>query len=150
MTAWILAFGLGVALLIANSTWVGMPSIVWAFETVLLFSAASISLGNWMDRRTVIRMDAQGIHFENGLRSVRLDWPEVKNVAVTQGRAGARVQVLGDKSHFTFKMFGTMSVFGQTLQSGFADGQMILDTVLKSSNLKLTEESQGVYYYARA
>ena len=149
-TAWILSLGLAAALFVANSTWLNMPSVVWAFETVLLFSAASISLGNWVDRHTVIRVDAQGIHFANGLRSVRLSWPEVMNVAVTQGRAGSRVQVLGDKSHFSFKMMGNVSVFGQTLRSGFVDGQMILDTILKASHLKLTEESQGVYYYARA
>ncbi len=150
LTAWGLSVGLTFLMLIFNSRWGAVPGFVWAFLTFLLFSASSISLGNWVDRRTVIRLEADGIHFENGLRSVSLKWPEVQNVAVIVARPGKRVQVQGEKSHFSFKLYSETSLLGQTMRSGFAGGQEILDTVLKSSNLKLQSDSQGVYYYGRA
>ncbi|MEW6242558.1 MAG: hypothetical protein AB1564_17290 [Chloroflexota bacterium] len=150
LTAWGLSVGLTVLMLIVNSLWGAVPGFVWAFLTFLLFSASSISLGNWVDRRTVIRLEAGGIHFENGLRSVSLTWPEVQNVAVVASRAGKRVQVQGESSHFTFKLYSETRLLGQTMRSGFEGGQEILDTVLKSSNLVLQGETQGVYYYGRA
>lgn len=150
LTAWGLSVGLTVLMLIFNSRWGAVPGFVWAFLTFLLFSASSISLGNWVDRRTVIRLEADGIHFENGLRSVSLTWPEVQNVAVIATRGGKRVQVQSEKSHFSFKLYNETSLLGQTMRSGFTGGQEILDTVLKSSDLKLQGETQGVYYYGRA
>jgi len=148
--AWALAVGLGIGLYLALSTWPDLPGFLWIFEGVMIFSALAISLGNWMDRRTVLRLDADGIAFDNGLRSVRLGWPEVQNVAVVETRSGKRIQVQSEQSHFTFKTLTVMSMLGQSVRSGFAAGQEILDTILKSSNLKLTKESEGVYYYARA
>lgn len=148
--AWALAIGLGLALYIALTVWPETPSFLWIFEGVCVFSALAISLGNWMDRRTIIRLSPDGVAFDNGLRSVRLTWPAVQHVAVIAAGAGKRVQVQGESSHFTFKTLTVMSMFGQSVRSGFAAGQDILDTVLRSSNLKLTKESEGVYYYARA
>ena len=148
--AWALAVGLGIGLYLAISTWPDLPGFLWIFEGVMIFSALAISLGNWMDRRTVLRLDADGIAFDNGLRSVRLGWPEVQNVAVVETRSGKRIQVQAERSHFTFKTLTVMSMFGQSVRSGFAAGQEILDMILKSSNMKLTKEAEGVYYYARA
>ena len=148
--AWALAIGLGFALYFAISTWPDLPGFLWIFEGVMIFSALAISLGNWMDRRTVLRIEADGIAFENGLRSVRLGWLEVQNVAVVQIRSGKRIQVQSDQSHFTFKTLTVMNLLGQAMRSGFADGENILGRILQATNLKLTKESEGVYYYARA
>lgn len=148
--AWVLTVGLGIGLYLAISTWPDLPSFLWIFEGVMVFSALAISLGNWMDRRTVLRLDVVGIAFDNGLRSVRLGWSEVLHVAVVETRSGKRIQVQAERSHFTFKTLTVMSMFGQSVRSGFAAGQEILDMILKSSNMKLTKEAEGVYYYARA
>jgi hypothetical protein len=148
--AWLAGIGMLIGLFIANNRW-GSPSFVfWAFGALLLFSAASISLGNWMDRRSVIRMDADGIAFENGLRSVRLSWPEVQNVAVIPTRLGKRVQVQGATSHFTFKTMSESTLAGQQMRTGFADGQEILEIVLKECGLQVKAEKEGMVYYARA
>ena len=147
--AWVLALGIGVGIYFASS-WTDSLDFLWLFEGLMIFFALSISLGNWMDRRTVLRIEADGIAFGNGLRSVRLSWPEVQNVAVVETKSGKRVQVQSEQSHFTFKSLTVMSMFGQSVRSGFAAGQEILEMILQASNLKLTKESQGVYYYARA
>ena len=103
-----------------------------------------------MDRRAVIRMDSDGIAFENGLRSVRLTWPEVQNVAVVQTRLGRRVQVQGRQSHFTFKTMGESAFGGQLLRTGFAEGEKILTNVLKECGMTVKAEKDGMVYYARA
>jgi hypothetical protein len=148
--AWVFVFLLGIFFLIGSSIWPEMPGAVWLFEGLMILLAASISLGNWVDRRTMLRLSADGIAFENGLRSVRLSWPEVQHVAVVQTPSGKRIQVQGETSHFTFKTATVMSMFAQSVRSGFASGQEILDTVLQKSSMKLTKEAEGVYYYARA
>ena len=150
ITAWVLTIGLGAALFIATQSLGALSPFIWVFEGFLVFSALVISLGNWVDRKSVIHMDAQGIAFENGLRSVRLGWNEVQNVAVMQTRAGKRVQIVGPSSHFSFKLATESILFGQTFRTGFADGQFILDTVLKKSGMQLKGEAEGMYYYARA
>lgn len=150
LMAWLAGVGMAVGLFLATSRW-GSPSFIfWMFGFFLLFSAASISLGNWMDRRSVIRLGADGIAFENGLRSVRLGWPEVQNVAVVPTRLGKRVQVQGAQSHFTFKTMSESTLAGQQIRTGFAEGQEILDAVLKECGLQVKAEKDGMVYYARA
>ncbi len=147
--AWALALGLGAVLLFANQALPALSAFVWLFEGFLVFSAMSISLGNWMDRKTVIRVDDLGIAFENGLRSVRLAWSEVRNVAVMQMRGGRRAQVLGPASHFSFKLLSETNLFGQTFRTGFEAGQQILDLVVNASGLQNKTETEGMYYYSR-
>ena len=147
--AWALALLLGVALAVGTALWPDFPFFFWIFEGLGVFIAAAISLGNWVDRRTVLRLSADGVAFENGLRSVRLSWSEVQSVAVAETPAGKRIQVVGQQSHFLFKTRSVMSMFGQSVSSGFAAGQEILDTILRQCGMKLTKEAEGVYYYAR-
>ena len=149
LMAWVSAVALGVAMFLAGRLWISIPSFLWIFEGFLAFSALSISLGNWMDRKSVIRLGAEGIAFENGLRSVRLNWSEVQNVAVSETRMGRRVQVIGPTSHFAFKMLNELNPNGQVFRTGFAAGQKILDTVVRSSGLQLKSTSDGLYYYSR-
>ena len=148
--AWLAGIGMVIGLFLATSRWGAQPFIFWMFAVFLLFSAVSISLGNWMDRRTVLRVGADGISFESGVRSVRLSWPEVQNVAVIPTRLGKRVQVQGAQSHFTFKTMSESTLGGQAIRTGFADGQEILETVLEESGLRVKTEKDGMVYYARA
>ena len=142
-TAWALALLLGLSLFIVSSS-SQLSLFLWVFEGILIFSALSISLGNWMDRRTVLRLSGDEIAYENGLRSVRLRWSEVQNVAVVEGKSGKRVQVQSADSHFTFKTLTVMNMFGQSAQTGFEAGHEILNIVLHSADMKLTKESEGV------
>jgi hypothetical protein len=148
-TAWALALAASVGMWLLN--WSGyVPVWAWIFWVFLLFSGLSISLGNWLDRNTVIRLDADGIRFENGLRRVRLNWREVQKVAVLPARWGKAVQVIGEKSHFEFKTLGEVQFQGEVRgRTGFLEGQAILDVILRKTGLELVEESNNAYYYAR-
>jgi hypothetical protein len=127
-----------------------VPAWAWIFWAFLLLSGLSISLGNWLDRNTVIWLETEGLRFENGLRRVRLDWDEVQRVAVLPARWGKSVQVIGDRSHFGFKTLGEVQFHGEVRgRTGFPDGQAILDVILRNAKLVLIEESNNAYYYAR-
>lgn len=151
LNAWLLAVAAGTGLVVLNLTWTIIPTWVWIFCGFLFFSATSISLGNWMDRRTRIELRPDGIHFENGLRRVRLHWPEIQKVAVVPARWGKSVQVIGPDSHFQFKTLGEVQYRGEVRgRTGFAQGQTILDTLLEKTGLTLARKEENAYYYARS
>ena len=148
-TAWALALAASLGMWLLNRSGY-IPLWAWIFWVFLLFSGVSISLGNWLDRSTVIRLESDGIHFENRLRHVWLRWSEVERVAVLPSRWGNSVQIIGEKSHFEFKTLGKVQFKGEERgRTGFEQGQLILDTVLQKASLVLVEESNNAYYYAR-
>jgi hypothetical protein len=148
-TAWALALAASVGMWFLHRDGY-IPAWAWIFWAFLLFSGVSISLGNWLDRTTIIWLEANGIRFENGLRHVRLGWDEVQKVAVLPARWGRSVQVIGKKSHFDFKTFGEVQFQGEVRgRTGFSEGQTILDVILHETGLMLVEESNNAYYYAR-
>lgn len=150
LNAWIFAAMTAAGVYILHTTQ-RVPGWTWIFLGFLVFSAISISLGNWIDRKATIVMEEKGIHFENGLRSVRLGWLEVQKVAVTPSRWGQNVQVMGERSHFGFKTLGEVQFQGKVRgRTGFAAGEEILDTILREANLHLIEQKENEYYYARA
>jgi len=148
-TAWALALAASLGMWFLHRSGY-IPLWAWIFWAFLLFSGVSISMGNWLDRNSVIRVEADGIRFENGVRRVRLRWPEVQKVAVLPARWGKSVQVIGEKSRFSFKTLGEVKFQGEVRgRTGFPQGQKILDTILREAGLELVEESNNAYYYAR-
>jgi len=150
VNAWAFAAltAIGVFILQTNQK---VPSWAWIFLGFLVFSAVSISLGNFIDRKSTIVTEENGIHFENGLRSVQLGWREVQKVAVLPSRWGKNVQVIGEKAHFGFKTLGEVRFQGEVRgRTGFAKGEEILDTILMKANLQLVDQKDKAYYYARA
>ena len=148
-TAWFLALLASIGMWFLHQSGY-TPTWAWIFWAFLLFSGLSISLGNWLDRNTVIWLEVDGIRFENGLRRVRLSWHEVQKVAVLPARFGKTVQVSGIKFHFGFKTLGEVQFQGEVRgRTGFPDGQAILDVILQEVGLVLVEESNNAYYYTR-
>jgi len=150
INAWAFATLTAIGVLILQTTQ-RVPSWAWIFLGFLVFSAVSISLGNFIDRKSFIMMEKDGIHFENGLRSVKLNWREVQKVAVLPSRWGKNVQVVGEKAHFGFKTLGEVRFQGEVRgRTGFVEGEEILKTILHNANLQLVEQKDKAYYYARA
>jgi len=149
-TAWVLFLAASAGVLILRESTYA-PVWAWIFWLFLLFSAVSISLGNWIDRRTFIRLERDGIRFENGLRKVWLGWPEVQKVTVLPARWGQAVQVIGQGAHFAFKTLGEVEFQGEVRgRTGFVEGRAILGVILREAGLQLVEESNSAYYYARS
>lgn len=129
---------------------------------VLLLAALSISLGNWMDRRTLLRIDEARITFRNGLRNVQLAWDQIRQVQVLPAQWGKKVRVVGERAegqpaHFEFLTLGEVKVLGEVKgRVGFREGEQILEQILERSGLHLVEEESAGraagnkrYYYAR-
>ena len=150
-TAWLLALVLLFAMAVLNWQFGRIPAGIWVFGGLLLFAAVSISLGNWIDRSTVMGLDINGIAFEDGLRQVALSWQEIEKVNVIPVRWGKSVQVIGSKSHFEFRTLGKIQYQGEVQgRLGFVEGGAVLKEILKETELVLEKEEKGRYYYARA
>ncbi len=79
----------------------------------LLLIAIGISLGNWMDRKTIIKQDEKGIYFSNGLRHADLGWDEIKEVRILPAQWGEKVQVFGGEVYFAFHTLGEVKSNGE-------------------------------------
>lgn len=148
------AWGLGIVSLLG---WLalsarGLPvPPLYAFLTIfMLLAGLAISASNWSDRRTLIRLEADGVHFENGLRRVHMAWGEIQKVQIFSSNLGKQVRVSSDRSFFTFRMFSEVTLRGKVRgRVGFADGELILNTILEKAKLTKVEEPGKGYYYAR-
>ena len=121
----------------------------------LTLIAMGISLSNWMDRHTIIRLDERGISFSNGMRHTSLQWNEIQEVRVLPAQWGKKIQVFGKKSYFGFHTQGEVIAHGRSLgRTGFADGDFILQNILDKANLSAVKQidvgdQQEGYYYSR-
>jgi hypothetical protein len=149
-TAWALA-------LITGLTWAGLRfkgvNLPWPATFFIAFfwlAALSISFGNWMDCRTLLQLEAKGLTFQNGLRTVRLKWDEIRKVAVLPDRWGFKVRVVGKNTSFVFHFLSEVKLNGETKDSfGFSQGERILETILQSTGLKLAENRPDGQYYVQ-
>ena len=129
-----------------------VPGSVPLLGILLLLAALSISLGNWMDRQTCLRLEPGGVSFQNGLRTVRLDWEQIRQVQVYPGKWGKRVSVIGPDSHFEFRTLGEVTVQGEVKgRLGFVEGERILQKILDDAGMvpKPDSPSSSPYYYVR-
>jgi hypothetical protein len=126
------------------------PVLFVILALFLLVAALTVSLSNWSDRHTLLRLEANGVRFENGLRRVFLTWDEIQKVQTFTSNLGDRVRVSGFKTFFSFRMLGEVSMRGQVRgRMGFADGERILRHILRAAGLKRIEQPGEGYYYAR-
>lgn len=119
----------------------GVLPVVPILGILLLLAALSISLGNWMDRHTYIRLENGGITFHNGLRHVHFSWDQIKQVEVTPSKWGKKVQVLGNQAHFGFRTLGEVEAYGKSIGNvGFENGEWILEHILERSGLQARQK----------
>lgn len=156
ITGWSLAL-----VILATATVLRVSGSQWAnlgltLAILFILSAASISFGNWMDRKTVIRLSRSGISYSNGIRHTNVGWSEIQAARVLPAQWGARqIQVLGEtprgKVHFEFRTLGTIHYQGQERgRTGFTDGEFILETILRMARLQPVPSDNPAYsYYAR-
>ncbi len=149
MNAWLLAIAatLGLAALQFNGI---VPTWAWFFVAFLFLSAASISLGNWMDRNTRINLGPEGVAFSNGLRRVHLAWEQIREVRTLPARWGQTVQVLGTEAHFEFNTLGEVHFRGELRgKTGFAQGKTLLDQIIRAAGLTTMTQSEQFTTYSR-
>jgi hypothetical protein len=150
----IISWSLG---LVVTAAWILLrvygQKVIWLMPLLaifLLLSGASISLGNWVDRHTVIKIDPDRVIFDNGLRHTDLAWGEIQKVQVTAAGWGKKVSVIGLNSHFEFRTLGEVKVSGEVKgRMGFSAGDGILSHILQSGNLQSVEHVGSTDTYQR-
>jgi hypothetical protein len=148
--AWgcVLLVALGILVLVLTGQ--ALSWLVVLLAAVLLLSAVLISLGNWSDRKTILRVDGEAIEFKNGLRQVWLGWNEINEVRITPSPWGNKVEVYGGNSHFAFRTLAEVKVRGELKgRFGFVQGEQILRQIVLHSNLEIKDEPGAGYYYVR-
>jgi hypothetical protein len=126
-----------------------MRLVPW-MAVLLVLVASGISLSNWMDRRTYIEIQPDAIKFTNGLRRVRIAWADIRQVQVFPSAWGKKVRVIATQAYFDFRTLGEIKVQGEVKgRTGFTDGESILQKILESAHLQVTERTAAGYYYAR-
>jgi hypothetical protein len=147
---WVLAL---ISLATLVFLWVQAVGVsIWqiAFIGLMILAAASSSLSNWMDRKTVLSIKPEGILFCNGLRDVSLTWDKIQALQVFPSRFGKGVVVIGDQSHFNFRtMVEITQKSGNRSVMGFTQGEFIIQHIIKNSDLNETEQNEKGRYYAR-
>jgi hypothetical protein len=149
-TAWGLAILTLVGWIAAAARGQTVPAPYSALTIFLLVAGLAVSLSNWSDRQTVLRLEANGVRFENGLRRVHFTWSEIQKVQVFPSNMGDKVRVSSERTFFAFRLLGEVSLHGQVRgRMGFADGERILRHILQAAGLKRVEQPGEGYYYAR-
>ena len=153
LIAWISFFLVGTAWVILIFSGQGYCLVVPVLAIILLMAALSISLGNWMDRQTVLNLSKECVSYRNGIRNVEIRWENIQEVQVLPAQWGKKVHVLSDQAHFHFQMLGEVRVHGEIKgQVGFAEGDLILNEIIVRSKLHEIQSSEpdqaeaGVYY----
>lgn len=150
ITAWALAILALIGWIALITRGLPVPALYIALALFLLVAGVATSLSNWSDRHTLIRLETGAVSFENGLRRVRLTWDEIRKVQIFNSNLGDQVRVSGERTFFTFRLLGEVSLHGQVRgRMGFADGDRILQHILQATGLKRVERPGQGYYYAR-
>ncbi len=149
LIAWISTLLVGITWMVSR-TWGQGAVLLLILGILLLLSAALISLGNWVDRHTVLRLHPDGIEFHNGLRNVRLGYDQVSEIFVQPSDWGSRVQVSGEGQRFVFRTLGEVRLREKVQgRMGFERGEEILRTLVLNSGLQIVSQTGGGYTYAR-
>lgn len=127
-----------------------VPFAVPFLGIILVLAALAVSLGNWMDRKTKLRVDTDGVNYENGLRYAALKWNEINEIRVFPSKWGKKILVLGATAHFNFRTLGEVKVQDEVKgRMGFAEGDKILSMMLEQANLKEIAGPEPGCYYGR-
>jgi hypothetical protein len=156
--AWASTLVVSLAWIILSQANQRIPVAVQFMAIILLLVSLSISLGNWMDRRTSIHLSEDGITFRNGLRDLHFGWDEIQQVKVFPSNWGNKVQVISNQAQFQFRTLGEVKFQGEVKGlMGFSKGKFILEQIIAKANLKPAIQSSQenatqkgtVYYYKR-
>lgn len=119
--------------------------------TFFLLSAVTISLGNWQNRNSVLKLSKDKIWYFNGVKELSFTWDEIQRVEVFRGRFNDKINLVSESGSISFDIIG-LEQFNQdkTPYYGFREGAEILNFILKQTNLnEQKQDGSGYYYYQK-
>lgn len=151
-TAWILALILAAVARIAppemQAVWFG----VRAFGVYFGASALLMSVGNWLERNTVLALNSNEISLKQPMRTVHLAWKEVQRLEVRRSNQGSRVFVSGAAAQISFRLLAEVKIRDKIRDRyGFEEGEQIVSTIIEQAQLNQPRvETPTGYYYAHS
>jgi len=118
----------------------------------LVLSSTTMSIGNWIDRKTYLRIGEQSVIYFNGAREVSLPWKDISRVEIIPGKFGDKIIVSSTEKRFRFQALGKIKMSEKVSgQVGFEQGTQILETILEKSGLATAERkpADSYEYYSR-
>jgi hypothetical protein len=150
-TTWSLALVVGAAWFFLVLTGNPVPRPVPVLAILLSLFGSGVTLSNWMDRRTLLRLQPSGVFFTNGLRRSNIPWIEIEKIQVFPSPWGKKVRVIGQKAAFDFRTLGEVRLAGESKgRMGFTEGEKILHKLVEAAHLKNIQRTEtGAVYYSR-
>ena len=147
--AWALAALSLISIVIIQELGVEIGIGSWLFIVLLFSMALIISIGNWMNRKTLIVVNGTGIRYGNGLRDVFLPWDTIDSIEVIPADWGKHVFIQGTHARFAFRTGAVVEWKGRFQEHvGMINGETLLETIVMASGLVL-KRADGRYYYTR-
>jgi hypothetical protein len=148
--AWILTVTAGITWIILFALKITVLWIIPVIFMTFFLSSILIHMGNWIDRKTVISLNKNGLIFQDGLRNIEIEWGAVEKVEIFPSQWGKKVTVNGGGRRFNFRTLGVVELSGEIKgKIGFIEGEMILNTILERSQLSSVHKLANSYYYTR-
>ena len=110
-----------------------------------------MSTGNWIDRRTYLRITEQGVSYFNGAREVSISWQEISRVEIFPGKIGDKIIISSAEARFRYQALGSVKMNEKVSgQVGFEQGEQILKSILEQSGLArvVRRQADGYDYYS--
>jgi hypothetical protein len=151
LTAWGLTVLMSLVVIFAPLKGLGKSGGM-IFLVFLGFSAVMMSVGNWVERNTYLRIEDDRVTYYNGAKEVSLGWEEITRVEVLSSRFGDRIIVSSESAGFRYQSLGNINMNGKISgRVGFEHGEQILEMILEQSGLARAERRQTdrSYYYSR-
>jgi hypothetical protein len=81
-----------------------VPLPITILAAFFLLAALVISFGNWMERRTWMRLDPDRLLYTNGVRKISLPWEEIREIRLDEDRLSNKVYISGESIQFQFRL----------------------------------------------
>jgi hypothetical protein len=141
---WLLTAGLAAGLAVIFWRSGGVPWLGLVLLVILIGLSSLVSLGNWLESNTTIRLDVAGIEERQPLHSVALRWDEILELWAWPASRGWRILVRGTGGQILFRTGERLvSARGPELRLGFPQGEQLAARVRNAAQLAAPQPQEA-------
>ncbi|HJS28305.1 MAG TPA: hypothetical protein VJ768_01695 [Anaerolineales bacterium] len=121
-----------------------VPLPITILAVFFLLSALVISFGNWMERRTSLRIEPDRLFYSNGVRKVSLSWDEIREIRLGEDRLSNKVYIYGESAQFQIRLQSEPRFDREEHRLyGFREGDEILRAISERSGKNPVKPHEG-------
>jgi hypothetical protein len=127
-----------------------LPCMGIGLFTIFTIAAGLMSFSNWLERKTFIRVDSNGVVYASPIRNVRMEWSRVAYVAAAKSGPSWKILVAGGGGHFHYRTEGMVRAGARgTLRLGMKEGTRLTALIRGQADLGPPELEQDVWVCRR-